>query len=84
MSGDDLYAYFRTKQLVQTNFQLKVIESTLPAMANQLTGFGDKYAKQLMNERLRDGFTVRRRPDSETDFRVASCSSAPGPRSPTR
>lgn len=70
MSGDDLYAYFRTKQLVQTNFQLKVIESTLPAMANQLTGFGDKYAKQLMNERLRDGFTVRRRPDSETDFRA--------------
>jgi len=70
MSGDILYGYFRTKEVSKPNIQLKVIESTLPAIANQLTGFGENYAKQLLAERLRDGFTVRRKPDSETDFRA--------------
>lgn len=70
MSGDVMYAYFRTKEVKQSGFQMKVIESTLPALANQLTGFADKYGKQLLSERLRDGFTVRRKPDSETDFRA--------------
>jgi hypothetical protein len=69
MSGSDLYGYFRTKDVSKPNVSLKVIESRLPAIANQLTGFGDNYAKQLLSEKLRDGFTMRRRSNSETDFR---------------
>ena len=69
MNGDELYGYFRTKEVSKPDIKLKVIESTLPAIANQLTGFGENYAKQLLNERLRDGFTVRRKSSSETDFR---------------
>ena len=70
MSGDVLYGYFRTKTVSKPDVKLKVIESTLPAIANQLTGFGENYAKQLLSERLRDGFTVRRKSNSETDFRA--------------
>jgi hypothetical protein len=70
MSGEDLYAYFRNPKVSSPNIQITVIEKTLPSIANQLTGFGDKYAKQLLSERLRDGFTVRRRANSETDFRA--------------
>ncbi len=69
MSGDDLYGYFRTKDVSKPQVTLKVIESRLPAIANQLTGFGENYARQLMDEKMRDGFTMRRRPNSETDFR---------------
>ncbi|GAC1571559.1 MAG: hypothetical protein NVS3B20_23920 [Polyangiales bacterium] len=69
MQEDVLYGYFRTRAVSKPSVVLKVIESTLPAIANQLTGFGENYAKQLLNERLRDGFTVRRTPSSETDFR---------------
>lgn len=69
MHEDMLYAYFRTKEVKQSGFQMKVIESTLPSIANQLTGFADKYGKQLLSEKLRDGFTVRRKSNSETDFR---------------
>ncbi|GAC1543263.1 MAG: hypothetical protein NVS3B10_31510 [Polyangiales bacterium] len=70
MSGDTLYGYFRTKAVSKPDVKLKVIEATLPSIANQLTGFGENYAKQLLNERLRDGFTVRRNSNSETDFRA--------------
>jgi hypothetical protein len=70
MSGDTLYGYFRTKNISKPDVKLKVIEATLPAIANQLTGFGDNYAKELLVENLRDGFTVRRNSDSETDFRA--------------
>ncbi|MEO7097043.1 MAG: hypothetical protein ABI175_27535 [Polyangiales bacterium] len=70
MSGDTLYGYFRTKEVSKPDIKLKVIESTLPAIANQLTGFGENYAKQLLSERLRDGFTVKRKSNSETDFRA--------------
>jgi len=69
MAEDSMYAYFRTKEVKQSGFQMKVIESTLPSIANQLTGFADKYGKQLLSEKLRDGFTVRRKSNSETDFR---------------
>jgi hypothetical protein len=69
MSGDDLYGYFRTKDVSKPNVTLKVIESRLPAIANQLTGFGENYARQLLDEKLRDGFTMRRRANAETDFR---------------
>jgi hypothetical protein len=70
MNGEELYGYFRTKEVSKPDIKLKVIESTLPAIANQLTGFGENYAKQLLSERLRDGFTVRRKSNSETDFRA--------------
>ncbi len=70
MHEDTMYAYVRTREIKQSGFQMKVIESTLPAIANQLTGFGDKYGKQLLSEKLRDGFTVRRKANSETDFRA--------------
>ncbi len=70
MHEDTMYAYFRTKEITKSSFHVKVIESTLPSIANQLTGFGDKYGRQLLSERLRDGFTVRRKADSETDFRA--------------
>jgi hypothetical protein len=70
MSGSTLYGYFRTREVSKPAVQLKVIESTLPSIVNQLTGFGENYAKQLLSERLREGFTVRRKPDSETDFRA--------------
>lgn len=70
MSGDVLYGYFRTKTISKPDVKLKVIEATLPSIANQLTGFGDNYAKELLVENLRDGFTVRRNSDSETDFRA--------------
>ncbi len=69
MSGDDLYGYFRTKDVSHPQVSLRVIESRLPAIANQLTGFGDNYARQLLDEKMRDGFTMRRRKNSETDFR---------------
>ncbi|MGZ5967599.1 MAG: hypothetical protein ACXWP4_08020 [Polyangiales bacterium] len=69
MSGDVMYAYFKVRQVNSSGFKMKVIEATLPAIANQFTGFADKYGKSLMNEKIRDGFTVRRKPDSETDFR---------------
>jgi hypothetical protein len=69
MSGDTMYAYLKTREVKQSGFQMKVIESTLPSIANQLTGFADKYAKQLMTEKLREGMTVRRKANSETDFR---------------
>ncbi len=70
MSGDTLYGYFRTKQVSKPDIKLRVIESTLPSVVNQLTGFGENYAKQLLSDRLRDGFTVRRNSNSETDFRT--------------
>lgn len=70
MHEDQMYAYFRTKEIQKSIVHVKVIESTLPSIANQLTGFGDKYGRQLLSERLRDGFTVRRKSNSETDFRA--------------
>lgn len=70
MHEDTMYAYFRAKEVKQSGFQMKVIESTLPSIANQLTGFADKYGRQLLSEKLRDGFTVRRKANSETDFRA--------------
>ncbi len=70
MHEDTMYAYFRTKEVKQSSFKMKVIEATLPSIANQFTGFGDKYGKQLLSEKLRDGFTCRSKADSETDFRA--------------
>jgi hypothetical protein len=69
LSGDVLYGYFRTREVSKPQVTLKVIEATLPSLVNSLTGFGENYARQLLSDKLRDGFTIRRKPNSETDFR---------------
>jgi hypothetical protein len=70
MHGDVMYAYFRTREIRQSGFQVKSIEAQIPNIVNQLTGFGDKFGRQLLSAALRDGFTVKRNPDSQTDFRA--------------
>jgi hypothetical protein len=70
MSGDDLYGYLRTKDVSTPQVTIKVIESTPIAIADKLTGFGERYARALLTEKLRNGMTVRRRKSGETDFRA--------------
>lgn len=70
LSGDDLYGYFRTKDVSTPQVTIKVIESTPIAIAEQISGFGERYARAMMTEKLREGMTVRRRKSGETDFRA--------------
>ncbi len=68
MDGSTMYAYFRTKQVQQSNFRTRVIESSMASMANQVTQLGDNFGRQLLAGKLAEGFTVIRDKDGNADF----------------
>lgn len=70
MDGNTMYALFRTRQVPSSNFHVDVIEIQLAAMLNQLAPIGDGFGRQLVDAKLREGFTVIRDPNGNADFAI--------------
>lgn len=54
----DIYAYFRPRQVVSSNFTLGKIESQAANFLNALTPVGETFGRQLVTQKLTEGFTV--------------------------
>ncbi len=54
----DIYAYFRPRQVVSSNFTLGKIESTTASFLNTLSPVGETFGRQLVSSKLTEGFTV--------------------------
>jgi hypothetical protein len=63
----DLYAYFRPSRIDASNFAVHRIEGTAANVMNQLTSMGDTIGKQLVSQKLTDGFTVVHSSDTSSD-----------------
>ncbi len=54
----DMYAYFRPRQVVSSDFKINKIEQPTASFFSQLTPMGDDFGKQLVSGKLAEGFTV--------------------------
>lgn len=63
----DIYAYFRPTRIDASDFRTHRLESTTASMVNSLTSIGDNFGKQLMGQKLQEGFTVIRFTETSTD-----------------
>lgn len=62
-----VYAYFRPRNVVKSDFRTRQVENAMASLANTLTGVGDSFGKNLVSGRLAEGFTVIREGEQE-DF----------------
>ncbi|WP_146651069.1 hypothetical protein [Labilithrix luteola] len=63
----DIYAYFRPTRIDASDFRTHRLESSTASMLNSLTSMGDSFGKQLMGQKLQEGFTVIRFTETNTD-----------------
>lgn len=56
----DVYAYFKPTQNASSDFRVLRIEQQVAAFLNQVSPVADTFGKQLVSQRVRDGFTVIR------------------------
>lgn len=68
MDGCTAYAYFRTRQVQGSNFQILKIEQPIADILNQLTPYGSQFGQQLVSAQLAQGFTVIREGNGNADF----------------
>jgi hypothetical protein len=54
----DIFAYFHTKNVRSSNFQMHVVEQPIASLLNSLTNLSGDIGKQLVNGKLAEGFTV--------------------------
>lgn len=54
----DIYAYFRPRQVIGSNFTLGKIESQTASFLNTLTPVGETFGRQLVGQKISEGFTV--------------------------
>jgi hypothetical protein len=54
----DVYAYFRPSRIDQTDFRVHRIEGAAAAMFNTFTQMGDNFGRQMISQKLTEGFTV--------------------------
>jgi hypothetical protein len=66
----DIYAYFRTKNVASSNFQIKQIEQPIASFLNQLTPIGQNFGQQLVSGKLAEGFTVIHDHENNDDFDI--------------
>jgi len=72
MDGSTMYAYFRTKKVVSSDFHARMIEQPVANMVNQIAPMADSFGKQLLNAQLAQGFTVIRAANGTADFAVGT------------
>ena len=63
MDGATMYAYFRTKNVVASDFHIERMEQQTAALLNAVMPMGDSFGQKLLADKLRDGFTVIRGAD---------------------
>lgn len=63
----DVYAYFRPRQVLSSNFQVGKIESTTANFLNTLNPVGETFGRQLVSAKLNEGFTVIHDEDGSDD-----------------
>lgn len=64
-----IYAYFPVKQVRGSSFQVHVIEQKLAQLApGWVQPFADKFGADMLGGKLKEGFTVIRDSDDQTDF----------------
>ena len=63
----DIYAYFRPRQVHASNFTLGKIESQTANFLNALTPVGETFGRQLVGQKLSEGFTVIHDEDGNDD-----------------
>ena len=54
----DIYAYFRPRQVMSSNFTLGKIESPTANFLNALAPVGETFGRQLVSQKIAEGFTV--------------------------
>ncbi|MBK6694457.1 MAG: hypothetical protein IPG50_19950 [Myxococcales bacterium] len=68
MDGSTMYAHFRSKEVRAAAFNVIAIEQPLANLMNQINPVADKFGKQLLDQKIAEGFTVIREPNGEADF----------------
>jgi hypothetical protein len=63
----DVYAYFRPSRVDASNFAVHRIEGQAASVLNSLTSVGDQFGKQLVGQKLSQGFTVVHYSDANAD-----------------
>jgi hypothetical protein len=63
----DIYAYFRPTRIDSSDFRVNKVEGAAASVFNAFTNIGDTFGKQLVGQKLRDGFTVISYDGSETN-----------------
>lgn len=54
----DIYAYFRPSRIDASDFRVVRVEGAAASVFNAFTNIGDNFGRQLVGQKLRDGFTV--------------------------
>ncbi len=62
----DIYAYFRPSRIDGSDFRVTKVEGAAAAVFNAFTNVGETFGKQLVGQKLKDGFTVISYDGSET------------------
>lgn len=68
MDGSTMYAHFRSKEVRAAAFNVIAIEQPLANLMNQIYPVADKFGKQLLDQKIAEGFTVIREPNGEADL----------------
>jgi len=68
MDGCTAYAYFPTRQIEGSDFQIRMIEQPVANIINQLTPVGAQFGRELVNAQLAQGFTVIKEGNGNADF----------------
>ncbi len=68
MSGSTMYAQFRTAEVRGSDFKVIAIEQPLANLMNQINPVADQFGRQLLAQKLGEGFTVIREPNGDADF----------------
>jgi hypothetical protein len=63
----DIYAYFRPSRVDSSDFRVNKVEGAAASVFNAFTNMGDTFGKQLVGQKLKDGFTVISYDGSETN-----------------
>lgn len=66
----DIYAYFRPKRVVQSDFKVNKIEQPAASFLSNLSPVADNFGKQLVAGKLQEGFTVIHDHENNDDFDV--------------
>jgi hypothetical protein len=66
--GCDIFAYFRTKNVKSSNFNVHLVEQPIASFLNSLSGLSNDVGRQLVTGRLGDGFTVVQDRNQNIDF----------------
>ncbi|WP_394822042.1 hypothetical protein [Pendulispora albinea] len=70
MDGSTMYAYFQTKKLGASDFDVRIIEQPVANLLNQMNPVADTFGRQLSSTMLSQGFTVIREANGTADFSV--------------